>query len=136
MNCRQFSGKRFNKFILSNCKTGCDFSTIESYLMSLSIIIYSFLLSFFTHFPTFCLLLMVENEKVIIENHHGEKLVGILHETGSNELVIICHGFRSTKVYDLVTDSWIILDIGILQFSYFSCVCVCFLRTAGSYSHG
>lgn len=66
---------------------------------------------------------MVENKKVIIENHHGEKLVGILHETGSNELVIICHGFRSTKVYDLVADSWIILDIGILQFSYFSCVC-------------
>lgn len=40
---------------------------------------------------------VVENKKVIIENHHGAKLVGILHETGSNELVIICHGFRSTK---------------------------------------
>lgn len=40
---------------------------------------------------------LVENKKVIVENHHGEKLVGILHETGSNELVIICHGFRSTK---------------------------------------
>lgn len=37
---------------------------------------------------------------MFIENSHGEKLVGILHETGSSELVVICHGFRSTKVYD------------------------------------
>lgn len=127
VNCRQFSGKRNNKFILSKSKAGCDFSTIGSYLMSLSIIIYSFLLSFFHLFsPILSAVLVVENKKVIVENHHGEKLVGILHETGSNELVIICHGFRSTKVYDLVTDSWmIILDIGIFQFSYISCVCVC-----------
>ncbi|KAL3844242.1 hypothetical protein ACJIZ3_001645 [Penstemon smallii] len=39
----------------------------------------------------------VEHKRVIIQNNHGEKLVGILHETGSHELVIICHGFRSSK---------------------------------------
>ncbi|XP_047970698.1 uncharacterized protein LOC125213941 isoform X1 [Salvia hispanica] len=40
---------------------------------------------------------VVERRKVFIENSHGEKLVGMLHETGSSELVVICHGFRSTK---------------------------------------
>ncbi|KAH9800047.1 Hydrolase 4 domain-containing protein [Citrus sinensis] len=34
---------------------------------------------------------------VVIPNSHGEKLVGILHETGSKQLVIVCHGFQSTK---------------------------------------
>ncbi|EEF45769.1 uncharacterized protein LOC8259570 [Ricinus communis] len=36
-------------------------------------------------------------KRVIIENKHGEKLVGILHETGSKQLVIVCHGFQSSK---------------------------------------
>lgn len=36
--------------------------------------------------------------RVIIENNHGEKLVGILHDTGSKELVILCHGFQAWKV--------------------------------------
>ncbi|KAJ6759572.1 hypothetical protein OIU74_026113 [Salix koriyanagi] len=40
---------------------------------------------------------VVEPQKVIISNKHGEKLVGLLHDTGSNEIVILCHGFRSTK---------------------------------------
>ncbi|KAH9608537.1 hypothetical protein KSS87_023077 [Heliosperma pusillum] len=35
--------------------------------------------------------------KVVVPNLHGEKLVGILHETGSKELVIVCHGIKSTK---------------------------------------
>lgn len=43
-------------------------------------------------------LLAVEQHKVIIPNKHGEKLVGILHESGSREIVILCHGFRSSKV--------------------------------------
>lgn len=34
---------------------------------------------------------------MIIHNSHGENLMGILHETRSEELVIICHGFRSSK---------------------------------------
>ncbi|KAL6577523.1 hypothetical protein OROMI_009851 [Orobanche minor] len=36
-------------------------------------------------------------KKLKILNKHGQKLVGILHDTGSLQLVILCHGFRSTK---------------------------------------
>uniref|UniRef100_A0A803QTN1 Serine aminopeptidase S33 domain-containing protein n=1 Tax=Cannabis sativa TaxID=3483 RepID=A0A803QTN1_CANSA len=35
--------------------------------------------------------------RVSIVNRHGENLVGILHDTGSEELVIICHGLQSSK---------------------------------------
>ncbi|XP_059453188.1 uncharacterized protein LOC132183786 isoform X2 [Corylus avellana] len=35
--------------------------------------------------------------RVIIKNSHGEKLVGILHDTGSKELVVLCHGLQSSK---------------------------------------
>uniref|UniRef100_A0A2P2KW83 Serine aminopeptidase S33 domain-containing protein n=2 Tax=Rhizophora mucronata TaxID=61149 RepID=A0A2P2KW83_RHIMU len=38
-----------------------------------------------------------KQRKVIVGNKHGEKLVGILHETGSKELVVVCHGFQSRK---------------------------------------
>uniref|UniRef100_A0A803NT27 Serine aminopeptidase S33 domain-containing protein n=2 Tax=Cannabis sativa TaxID=3483 RepID=A0A803NT27_CANSA len=40
---------------------------------------------------------VVQQHKVIVPNKYGEKLVGLLHETGSLEIVIICHGFRCTK---------------------------------------
>ncbi|PPD82379.1 hypothetical protein GOBAR_DD20695 [Gossypium barbadense] len=40
---------------------------------------------------------VIEQQRVIIPNKHGDKLVGLLHETGSKEIVILCHGFRSTK---------------------------------------
>ncbi|KAI3711554.1 hypothetical protein L1987_70093 [Smallanthus sonchifolius] len=36
-------------------------------------------------------------QKIVIRNNHGEKLVGLLHETGSTDIVILCHGFQSTK---------------------------------------
>uniref|UniRef100_A0A0A9DEJ4 Serine aminopeptidase S33 domain-containing protein n=1 Tax=Arundo donax TaxID=35708 RepID=A0A0A9DEJ4_ARUDO len=36
-------------------------------------------------------------QRVIISNKHGERLVGLLHQTGSKKLVILCHGFRATK---------------------------------------
>lgn len=39
----------------------------------------------------------MSQEKVVITNTYGENLVGILHEAGSRELVILCHGFRSSK---------------------------------------
>ncbi|KAK8931174.1 hypothetical protein KSP39_PZI016186 [Platanthera zijinensis] len=39
----------------------------------------------------------VSKQRVEILNKHGEKLVGVLHSTGSKNLVILCHGFRSTK---------------------------------------
>jgi len=35
--------------------------------------------------------------KVVIPNKYGEKLVGVLHETESPAIVILCHGFRSSK---------------------------------------
>ncbi|XP_057478334.1 putative uncharacterized protein YDL057W [Actinidia eriantha] len=40
---------------------------------------------------------VIQQHSVTIQNNHGEKLVGIMHETGSTELVIICHGFKSSK---------------------------------------
>ncbi|XP_039164723.1 uncharacterized protein LOC104430929 isoform X2 [Eucalyptus grandis] len=40
---------------------------------------------------------VVQQQRVVIPNKHGEKLVGLLHETGSSEMVILCHGFRSGK---------------------------------------
>ncbi|AQL09078.1 Chloroplast 30S ribosomal protein S10 [Zea mays] len=39
----------------------------------------------------------VSQEKIVIINRYGERLVGVLHETGSKELVVLCHGFRSSK---------------------------------------
>ncbi|XP_020597163.1 uncharacterized protein LOC110036940 [Phalaenopsis equestris] len=32
-----------------------------------------------------------------ISNKYGEKLVGVLHSTGSKNLVILCHGFHASK---------------------------------------
>ena len=43
---------------------------------------------------------MTHRQRVVIENNHGEKLVGILHDTGSKELAILCHGFQSWKVFN------------------------------------
>ncbi|RVX05355.1 hypothetical protein CK203_013653 [Vitis vinifera] len=48
---------------------------------------------------------VIQQKKVIITNNHGEKLMGSLHETGSAEIVILCHGFRSTKVGSRNMDS-------------------------------
>jgi len=39
----------------------------------------------------------VPQEKIVIRNRYGEKLVGVLHEAGSNDIVVLCHGFRSSK---------------------------------------
>ncbi|GJT30091.1 putative alpha/beta hydrolases superfamily protein [Tanacetum coccineum] len=36
-------------------------------------------------------------QKIVVVNKHGENLVGLLHETGSNEIVVLCHGFQSSK---------------------------------------
>lgn len=32
-----------------------------------------------------------------MRNHHGENLVGILHDAASTALVVVCHGFQSSK---------------------------------------
>ncbi|KAL5218185.1 hypothetical protein ABZP36_018869 [Zizania latifolia] len=39
----------------------------------------------------------ISQEKVVITNSCGEKIVGILHEAGSKDIVVLCHGFRSSK---------------------------------------
>ncbi|KAF8118199.1 hypothetical protein N665_0006s0192 [Sinapis alba] len=38
-----------------------------------------------------------QQRRVVIENSYGEKLVGVLQDTGSTETVVICHGFQSSK---------------------------------------
>ncbi|KAM7276937.1 hypothetical protein ACFE04_018803 [Oxalis oulophora] len=44
-----------------------------------------------------------KQQKVIVTNKHGEKLVGLLHETCSPQIVILCHGFRSSKDNNIMT---------------------------------
>ncbi|KAJ6803035.1 uncharacterized protein M6B38_133690 [Iris pallida] len=39
----------------------------------------------------------VAQQRVVVPNKHGEKLVGVLHSAGSKEVVVLCHGFRATK---------------------------------------
>ncbi|KAI3874730.1 hypothetical protein MKW92_024558 [Papaver armeniacum] len=39
----------------------------------------------------------VIEQRIVIRNKYGENLVGILHETGSSEIIILCHGFASNK---------------------------------------
>lgn len=40
---------------------------------------------------------VIVQERIIVPNKDDKKLVGLLDDTGSRELVIICHGFRSSK---------------------------------------
>ncbi|XVF88766.1 hypothetical protein PTKIN_Ptkin19aG0078000 [Pterospermum kingtungense] len=47
---------------------------------------------------------VIEQQRVIIPNKHGKKLVGLLHETGSKEIVILCHGFRSSKDHNTMVN--------------------------------
>ncbi|XP_010555048.1 PREDICTED: uncharacterized protein LOC104824638 isoform X2 [Tarenaya hassleriana] len=39
----------------------------------------------------------IELRRIAIKNSHGEKLVGVFHDTGSTGIVVICHGFQSSK---------------------------------------
>ncbi|ESW26640.1 hypothetical protein PHAVU_003G135900 [Phaseolus vulgaris] len=43
-------------------------------------------------------------QKVIITKKNDNKLVGILHESGTEEIVILCHGLGSTKEDDVMTN--------------------------------
>ncbi|KAL7163140.1 hypothetical protein ACSBR2_039273 [Camellia fascicularis] len=40
---------------------------------------------------------VIQQQSSYNTEQHGDQLVGILHEIGSKELVILCHGFRSSK---------------------------------------
>ncbi|XP_062180272.1 uncharacterized protein LOC133884746 [Phragmites australis] len=47
---------------------------------------------------------VVYEQRVVIPNKHGEKLVGLLHQTSSKKLLILCHGFRATKDDSILVD--------------------------------
>ncbi|WMV38230.1 hypothetical protein MTR67_031615, partial [Solanum verrucosum] len=51
---------------------------------------------------------MTENpavqKKITVLNQHNEKLVGVLHDTGSMEIVVLCHGFRSSKDFNTMVN--------------------------------
>ncbi|XP_057466768.1 uncharacterized protein LOC130756291 isoform X1 [Actinidia eriantha] len=53
---------------------------------------------------------VTQQQKIIIPNKYGEKLVGTLHETGTAEIVILCHGFRSTKDNDTMMNLAVALE--------------------------
>ncbi|KAI3966816.1 hypothetical protein MKX01_006753 [Papaver californicum] len=40
---------------------------------------------------------VIEQQRIIIKNKFGENLVGVLHETGSTQVIILCHGFTSNR---------------------------------------
>ncbi|XP_048563471.1 uncharacterized protein LOC125543995 isoform X1 [Triticum urartu] len=42
--------------------------------------------------------------RVLITNKHGEKLVGLLHPTGLNRIVVLCHGFTASKSSGVIVD--------------------------------
>ncbi|XP_061374623.1 uncharacterized protein LOC133316849 isoform X2 [Gastrolobium bilobum] len=49
-------------------------------------------------------------QRVIIPNKHGQKLVGILHECGTTDIVILCHGFRCSKDTNLLLNLAVALE--------------------------
>ncbi|CAN0915085.1 Putative uncharacterized protein YDL057W [Linum grandiflorum] len=53
---------------------------------------------------------VVLQKRVIIPNKHGEKLVGLLHDCGSKEVVVLCHGFQSSKDYRTMTNLAVALE--------------------------
>ncbi|KAM1361345.1 hypothetical protein COP2_027156 [Malus domestica] len=51
-----------------------------------------------------------QQQRIIVPNKHGEKLVGLLHETSSPDLVILCHGFRATKENSIMVNLAVALE--------------------------
>ncbi|KAJ1439864.1 Serine aminopeptidase, S33 [Sesbania bispinosa] len=52
----------------------------------------------------------VQQQRVIIPNKRGEKLVGTLHESGTRDIVILCHGFRCSKDTNLISNLAVALE--------------------------
>ncbi|WJX28336.1 hypothetical protein P8452_17072 [Trifolium repens] len=51
------------------------------------------------------------HERIIIPNKNGEKLVGILHQSGTTtDLVILCHGFQCSKDTNLMLNLAVALE--------------------------
>ncbi|CAO2165294.1 unnamed protein product [Urochloa humidicola] len=43
-------------------------------------------------------------QSVVVTNKHGENLAGVLHHTGSNKVVVLCHGFTASKDDGIIVD--------------------------------
>ncbi|XP_073289794.1 uncharacterized protein [Primulina huaijiensis] len=59
--------------------------------------------------------------KIEIKNKNDEKLVGVLHETGSNEIVVVCHGLRCTKEQQIIRNISMALEnagISVFRFDF------------------
>ncbi|CAN7005378.1 unnamed protein product [Brassica rapa subsp. trilocularis] len=97
-----------------------------------------------------------QHRRVVIENSHGEKLVGVLQDTGSTETVVICHGFQSSKDripmrtianvferakittfrFDFAGNGWV-NEVYLLFFFFQQCKCMSFFRESqGSFQYG
>ncbi|KAL6226702.1 hypothetical protein ACLB2K_000663 [Fragaria x ananassa] len=55
-------------------------------------------------------MLVSQKQKVLVTNKHGEKLVGLLHENGSREIVILCHGARASKDHFIIENLAVALE--------------------------
>ncbi|KAE9601612.1 hypothetical protein Lal_00040596 [Lupinus albus] len=63
--------------------------------------------------------LTLTQQKVTITNKHGNKLVGILHESGTTEIVILCHGLGASKEDNIIVNLAAGLDnAGISSFRF------------------
>ncbi|XP_048572165.1 uncharacterized protein LOC125552605 isoform X1 [Triticum urartu] len=63
----------------------------------------------------------VSQERIVITNSSGEKLIGVLHEAGSKDIVVLCHGFRSSKESRTImglTDALTSEKISVFQFDF------------------
>nr|XP_004239164.1 uncharacterized protein LOC101253588 isoform X2 [Solanum lycopersicum] len=43
-------------------------------------------------------------KEISVLNQHNEKLVGVLHDTRSREIVVLCHGFKSSKDFNILVN--------------------------------
>ncbi|KAK7329683.1 hypothetical protein VNO77_23858 [Canavalia gladiata] len=60
-----------------------------------------------------------QQKKVRILNKNGNKLVGILHESGTKEIVILCHGLGASKETSMMTNLTAALEnAGISSFRF------------------
>ncbi|KAL3535599.1 hypothetical protein ACH5RR_004060 [Cinchona calisaya] len=55
-------------------------------------------------------IIITSQQKITLQNKHNEKLVGVLHETGSPGVVVLCHGFLSTKECDIMMNISVALE--------------------------
>uniref|UniRef100_A0A0E0KA16 Small ribosomal subunit protein uS10c n=1 Tax=Oryza punctata TaxID=4537 RepID=A0A0E0KA16_ORYPU len=63
----------------------------------------------------------LSQEKIVITNRYGEKIVGLLHEAGSKDIVVLCHGFRSSKESRTIlslTDALTSENISVFRFDF------------------